>query len=462
MSRARASASLAWLALGCSGEHVALIAPDLPENLQSLAVLIQSTDGSARGSGLLPFGGSSLRISSLDPELGERALVVGFADQDLARVPMPDDGRAEQNPVRPASPNESLLPAPAWAGSGIVEELTRLTPTTAPPLHADWLGACRNPCDLVPTKGSKVMELGPRDRGHITVAVSWPDDPNASLLLTADGTAFRVTTSSVATLGPFASGAALGDADEVTFEDGTIWIASESGAVFGGRAGESFELLGQGPRRGRLWAAGGMTDSGKLMVMVSQTGKVEAFDGRSFQTIHEEPPQENQNLGVHWLGPDRYVVAFTELDRMVWIDHGVVTIDRSIPRPLSFADIPGFGLVLGTEGEATIPAGVFLRVGDVWVDLGVQDATAYSVRNLWPLDQGFLFGGIRGYLSFYRTGVGACAGQKYAKSSVDYLTRLGTSLLLIGRREFATDPIELVVVDLDEGPRKAPRCLGVR
>lgn len=75
--------------------------------------------------------------------------------------------------------------------------------------------------------------------------------------------------------------------------------------------------------------------------------------------------------------------------------------------------MPGLGMVIGTRSEPLdqqFPA-LYLLDGSEWTLLAGGDDGALGILGInaiFPLDRGFLFGGVRGFLGYYRVGLGAC------------------------------------------------------
>ncbi|MCC7381905.1 MAG: hypothetical protein IT384_08755 [Deltaproteobacteria bacterium] len=452
-------------AAGCTSDRFTLHGPDLPAAVAFAALLLEDAHGAVVGvSGLAERSALTFEIElpAKVPPDAVTVTVLAYAREDIE--PLLAGATAPAAPLRLAVSGEAILPAPAWIGRGPWGGPLAAVASSSgsPELTASWLGPCPDPCTLVPIDEVIPVSFPPAS-GDGVVAIPWDHGSDAALVLTNTGRGLRVTTTTATAL-PISAVPAEVAHHGALAEDGTIWIGTTRDRLFRGRPEVGFEWV-SGPAASATAADAqvAIAPDGSV-ITVSAGGFVERYDGVARVVLHRAElgryPETRHDIVAHPSGT--IVATLTRSDEVLVLDGDAMTIEREVRAPWATAYVEGLGLVIGTNAEVDrhIPATLYLRGEDGSYAELAPPATSYGVERIFPVAGGFFFGGIRGWLGYYRLGVGACPQSLVRYHNLRAGVRLtARHLLLVGSTIVQEGPSATILV---LGERATVRCAGRR
>lgn len=131
------------LCAGCGPERQVIAFPALPEDATRAALVLEdATGGFVSGTALLRVEGGRVE-AELPADDGAAVILLAFREQDLPTEAQQDPARF-QGVVRPASPEEPLIPPPHLAARAALEPNARFeVVSSVPDLTAAWAAPCR-------------------------------------------------------------------------------------------------------------------------------------------------------------------------------------------------------------------------------------------------------------------------------------------------------------------------------
>lgn len=446
-----------------------MVVPALPgAPAYALALWLDEDDTLVAATGLTSRTASSAFTLSLSeaPTGAATMMMAVYSDESLLSVDAPIGQPAIGAAVRLAVPGDAILPIPAWAGRGEWSDDPRLEPVdprSIPELTTSWLGACPDPCGYLPFENGEPLSLF-ADLEDALVVVPWDSARDAALVLTSQRRAFRVTSTAATQLAGLVP-------DEMwegaLAPDDTVWLTAATGGTYRGRPELGFTPVD---------CPGGLSFGPRLVILpdgvvyfVTDTGIVARFDGSACTVAYAAPSRDvSSKMDIALDEEQRVVAVLKEWSEVITLGNGTPLIERSIPLPTSVAQIPGFGLVVGTVADPGLdaPATLFVRSGDTWDLLAGgrkgPSIGGFTLDRIIPTGRGFLFGGVRGFLGYYEPHIGACAEQPLAGHTVNQAVKLGERHILLAGERVRTAPGSLTRFTLAESGPRGLRCAGVR
>lgn len=450
----------------CQGNDLTILA-ELDPSIRWVGAVFLSQDGSWEGATALHprEEGGPARLLAQDPPFDQASelVILGFRAEDLGALAPSDEAELSDEPLALPQPGDRRIrPVLALRGplerSGTLRDLESITP---PEVTASWLAPCpRNACAISPLGPSRNVRLGD-DRSNVRAAVPLTVEPPTVLVITRDGGFFRATSSAAVELTELSTAA---DFSRVAArDDGEIWLttAPSEERLVRYVAGMGLTTVTRLPDEISLMRRAGqiaVSPSGPFELFYAGTlGIFARFDGRAWTTLHQTTVpagEERMEVDVVWLGPGRAAAMFHEARQIIFVDGDQITVDDHwtlYPRAMGW--VPGLGLVVVAikPTEAMEPE-LYVREGASWRRLGLEAAgLGFNASDLWPLGAGLVYGGISGRLSYYRPGVGGCAGSPLTSLDIHDIQTVG-GLAFVSAQQAGTAPSALTVVELVAEP----------
>lgn len=429
--------------LSCGDVHRArLVAEDLPPDVSLIALLLFSSDGSfAAASGLFdraPEGRFDLLLHREPPAEG-LVQVVGFRERDLDGVLLPDAATLATAPLRPAAPFDLVLPQASWVGSGRWrsdgQPLIVAPVADRPELTAEWVGPCPLACDLVPLAQSRALELPGLTTPAAAVAIPWDATHTAALIVAGGGELFRVT-STVAV--PLSEGLPEAIRAGELAPDGEMVLLSESSRLYAGRPESGFRELPTGTRTSTAPGIALAIAPDGSVFSASETGELLFLHGDRQERLYASG-ERAEKAAVQLLADGTLLAFFTPPGDVLRYQSGRLTSTRPIRGPRALEFVPGIGMILGTTSaplEQLYPALYKLDESE-WVRFaGGEDGSLgiLGIDAIFPVEGGFLFGGVRGFLGYYRSGIGVCPQESHTEHHASSAVLLASGRLVVAGR----------------------------
>ena len=396
----------------CSAPSLEIIAPELPDDVQWLGVILEREGVPLLGTGLVR---RSETLSVEDLGDATEARVVGYTESSLSGLRLPSEEVMASGALRPARVDDRhVLPEPSWTGAGAIESGRVLASpsTSAGPLNIEWAPVCsRDPCDQVPFELPSVRETpGLRD---VAVLLPWDTERREALGVTIWGEFLRVTEDDqIIHLTELSTSAYYRAA--LLLDDDRMLFGSTTGSLVVGRPESGFQTAyhtDRWPPNDRIELAAGRDEAGELEVfIVSRTGGLDRWNGTDIEIIRAggEPTED---IGVAWVAPGEVWGISESANELFHYRDGQLR-SQSVPAPTAIANIPGLGVVVSTRSGTDLTPKLLLATESELVELpGVPEDIGFASEYMWPLDRSdgaFVFGGTQGEIIYYFPGLGGC------------------------------------------------------